>query len=601
MNNINKKIKRIPYGIADFEAVMGENYCYVDKTGHIPLIEDIGRYLFLIRPRRFGKSLWLSVLESYYDIAKKDRFDEIFTGTAIHEDPTEERNSYLILTFNFSLVNPNIDMVEESFETYTEGEFSAFIRKYRDFFDNSFIKETLILKRTADRLNRLFRYISQNRLKLYILIDEYDNFANTILSTIGQERYRAITHGEGFYRYFFNILKGGTTGSGAGLARLFITGVSPLTMDDVTSGFNIGDNISMEREINELLGFTEEEVIRILKYYKDKGKIKEEIDHHLEIMDKWYNNYRFTKDTGKRIYNTDMVLYYINNLISGEIPTDLIDQNVKTDYKKLRHLIILDRQLNGNFSRLKEIIENEEIQTNINISFPAEELLNPENFLSLLYYFGLLTHDRIEKGSPYLKIPNITIKKLIYEYIREAYKEVDIFRISVWKIAELMRKMAYQGRWEEVFDHLSGEIERQTSIRDYLTGEKVIQGFLLAYINITDHFIISTEHELGKGFVDLYFEPFLAKYPDMRYSYLIELKYIKREAYTEKLLKEKIKEAEEQLERYSRDRRVTDTTGGTELKKVVIVFSGWEMVYRGVGERQKGQRQKAEGRREREE
>lgn len=584
MTASKKKIKRIPYGIADFEAIQGGSYYYVDKTRFVHLIEDAGRYLFLIRPRRFGKSLWLSVLESYYDSAKKDKFDEIFSGTFIHDNPTEEKNAYLILNFNFSLVNPDTNLLEESFETYTGGVFSQFIQKYKDYFDNRFIKEIRPLKRSADRLNLLFQYASKNGIKLYLLIDEYDNFANTILSTIGQDRYQALTHGEGFFRYFFNVLKGGTTGSGAGLSRLFITGVSPLTMDDVTSGFNIGKNVSLLEELNELLGFTDEEVIQILKYYNKKDWVKQDIQYHFEIMSTWYNNYRFTEEPGKRVFNTDMALYYVDNLRSGKIPRDLIDHNIKTDYKKLRHLIVLDRQLNGNFSRLKEIIENEEIQSNINVSFPAEELLNPDNFISLLFYFGLLTIHRIEFGKLVLKIPNLTIKKLYHEYIREAYKDVDIFKISLWEFGNLMTGMAYQGEWEKVFDFLAKEIEKQTSIRDYLTGEKVIQGFLLAYLNVTDHFIIKTEYELGKGFADLYFEPFLAKYEDMKYSYLLEFKYIKREEYTEETLKKQIKEAERQLEKYGTDEKVKKTIRGTVLKKVILVFSGWEMVYRAVAQ-----------------
>jgi hypothetical protein len=574
--------KKIPYGIADFELIQRHNYYYVDKTDFIPLIEAAGRYLFLIRPRRFGKSLWLSVIESYYDTAKKDRFLETFKGTWIGENPTEDQGVYLILRFNFSAVNPEPEKLESSFESYCQGVFEEFLSKYEDTFTPEILSKLNSLPTITDRLNRLFGYGFSHDLRLCILIDEYDNFTNTILSVHGQKAYHDLTHGAGFLRHFFNVLKAGTTGSGSSLARLFITGVSPVTMDDVTSGFNIGRNISLEPKFDEMLGFTAKEVKTLLDHYRKEGLFSLDADESLAIMSKWYNNYRFAEDTQRDVYNPDMVLYFTDKVIgTGKLPKELIDQNVRMDYGKLRHLILVDKRFNGNLSRLKEIMEKGRITSSVTSSFPLEAIIQPENFISLLLYFGLLSFAPTSGTRTVLQIPNLTVQKLMYGYLRDAYADVDIFRVDLWRLANMLGDMAYDGVWEPVFDFLAGEVKNQTSVRDYLAGEKVIQGFLLAYLNVTDYFLPRTEMEMSKGFADIFLEPFWARFPDMGYGYVIELKYIKRGGLTEDILEKKIAEAREQLDKYAQDDHVVRAMGKGKLKKIVLVYHGWEMVYRG--------------------
>jgi hypothetical protein len=574
--------KKIPYGIADFELIQRHNYYYVDKTDFIPLIEAAGRYLFLIRPRRFGKSLWLSVIESYYDTAKKDRFLETFKGTWIGENPTEDQGVYLILRFNFSAVNPEPEKLESSFESYCQGVFEEFLSKYEDTFTPEILSKLNSLPTITDRLNRLFAYGFSHDLRLCILIDEYDNFTNTILSVHGQKAYHDLTHGAGFLRHFFSVLKAGTTGSGSSLARLFITGVSPVTMDDVTSGFNIGRNISLEPKFDEMLGFTAKEVKTLLDHYRKEGLFSLDADESLAIMSKWYNNYRFAEDTQRDVYNPDMVLYFTDKVIgTGKLPKELIDQNVRMDYGKLRHLILVDKRFNGNLSRLKEIMEKGRITSSVTSSFPLEAIIQPENFISLLLYFGLLSFAPTSGTRTVLQIPNLTVQKLMYGYLRDAYADVDIFRVDLWRLANMLGDMAYDGVWEPVFDFLAGEVKNQTSVRDYLAGEKVIQGFLLAYLNVTDYFLPRTEMEMSKGFADIFLEPFWARFPDMGYGYVIELKYIKRGGLTEDILEKKIAEAREQLDKYAQDDHVVRAMGKGKLKKIVLVYHGWEMVYRG--------------------
>ena len=577
-----KKIKKIPYGIADFEKIQSKGFYYVDKTRFIPLIESAGEYLFFIRPRRFGKSLWLSVLESYYDIAKKDRFRETFKRTWIGENPTEDQGVYLILRFNFSAVNPDPEKLEDSFETYCQGIFEEFLSKYNDAFTPEILSKLTSLPTITDRLNRLFAYGFSHDLRLCILIDEYDNFTNTILSVHGQKAYHDLTHGAGFLRHFFNVLKAGTTGSGSSLARLFITGVSPVTMDDVTSGFNIGRNISLEPKFDEMLGFTILETKRLISWYKDHGNFPLDTDEAFGIMQLWYNNYRFSHKSQQSVFNPDMVFYFMYSCIdSGNMPDELIDQNVRIDYDKLRHLILVDKRFNGNFSRLKEIMEKGCVTSSVTRSFPLEALIQPENFISLLLYFGLLSFAPASGTRTVLQIPNLTVQKLMYGYLRDAYADVDIFRVDLWRLANMLGDMAYDGVWEPVFDFLAGEVKNQTSVRDYLAGEKVVQGFLLAYLNLTDYFLPKTEMEMSKGFADIFLDPFWARFPDMGYGYVIELKYIKRGELTRDILKKKIAEAGEQLNKYAQDDHIVRAMGKGKLKKIVLVYHGWEMVYSG--------------------
>lgn len=569
-----KTYKKIPYGIADFKLIQDENYYYVDKTRYLPLLEDAGRYNFFIRPRRFGKTLFLGVLECYYDVARKDEFDALFGDTYIGSHPTREKNSYLVLKFNFSQVSSHPDEVKASFHEHVVTRLYFFGKKYVEFLDDDYFEMVAKTTSAHGKLEFMLAYAGFKGLPVYVLVDEYDNFANTILTTAGEASYHELTHGAGFFRFFFNILKGATSDPGSGLRRLFITGVSPVTMDNVTSGFNIGRNISLDPRLNELLGLTDQEVVHLLEYYRVNGMPVPDIQELLTLLQEWYDNYCFSNRATARIFNTDMVLYFVNNLLDqGEYPDNMIDQNVMVDYGKLRHLITLDRRLNGNFGRLEMITETGGITARVVEGFPVERLLEPENFVSLLFYFGLLTYS----GRDELVIPNRTVKKLMYSYLREGYRDVDVFKVNLWRLANLIRDMAYRGEWEPVFRFLAGEVEKQTLIRDYMTGEKVIQTFLLAYLNVTDYYITRTEEEMGKGFVDLYLEPFWPKYPDVKHGYLIEIKYIKRGEFTQDLIQKQLEQAQGQLEQYASDPRVIESSGEAQLTCLALVFSGWEL------------------------
>ncbi|KPA16361.1 ATPase AAA [Candidatus Magnetomorum sp. HK-1] len=573
-------IKKIPYGDSDYGKIIEQNKFYVDKTRFIYELESLPDYIFLIRPRRFGKSLWINLLQYYYDSNRKDQFDTLFKETFIGQNPTPNKNRYMTLAFNFAMVDPKYDSIQDAFQSYVDKVINDFLERYVQYFTNEKISEIRSYSSIGEKLQELFFYCARHQFKVYMFIDEYDNFTNTILTTSGKQKYLNLTQGEGSFRYFFNLLKGLTSMPDSGLDKLFITGVSPVTMDDVTSGFNIGTNVSLNKKINEFMGFTESETLEILRYYHDAGELSLDLNLCMDIMKRWYNNYRFAEKAQNALFNSDMILYFVHQAIQDKaLPRDLIDQNVKIDYKKLRYLITIDKRLNGNFSRLKGIIFDQEIISNIEKSFPISDVIKQENFVSLLYYFGLLSIQGEKRGKYLLKIPNLTIMNLMYGYIRSGFEDVNIFKIDMWELSDMITNMAYDGDWKPFFQYLSEQIEKQTAIRDYLNGEKVVQGFLLAYLNVVDYYITQSETELNKGYSDIYMEPFISKYSDLQYAYLIELKYITRSEYSEDIQQEKIQDAQEQLDQYEKSDRVKNSMAHTQLKKIILVYKGWELTY----------------------
>ncbi len=590
--NIKKPIKQIPYGKSDFSEFSQRNLYLVDKTRYIRDIEEKGFFLFLIRPRRFGKSLFLSTLEAYYDILQKDRFDTLFTGTAIHDDPTPEKNSYMIFKLNFSKIYPCSATLEESFCNHIKQMAGAFIKKYEKYLDIDIKQVTNSLeakKNASDVMNTLLAHCGDREEKLYVIIDEYDNFANTILSSSGTQNYLDITRGEGFLRSFFSVLKGGTSDLDAPISRLFMTGVSPITLDDVTSGFNIATNISLDTNINEILGFTATEVKTMIEYYQQTGRIHHSTPELMSIMSRWYNHYRFSLRAKREVFSTLHVLYFLQEYMKdSQIPANIVDSNARIDYNKLRQLIIIDKEgaleTNGNFSKLQQIMETSTVHSNIKDSFPIDELTLPSNFISLLYYFGLLTIQGIDdENTPILTIPNESVKQLYYDYISKTYDETGVLSINMDKYNELVKGMAYRGNWQEPILYIADRMKESLRIRDLMAGEKARQVFWNVYLGLSTFYCVYSEKELNQGFADLVLEPVLANNPGIKFAYIIELKYIKPTDYEKEngpIQLETLRlEAENQLNHYCQDEKFKKAIGQTTLKKLILIFSGNLLVH----------------------
>ena len=588
----------IPYGWAWFKGIRQEGCLYVDKTRFLHVLER-ERYVFFIRPRRFGKTCWLSLLECYYDRRQADDFEALFGGTDAGRRPTPHRNRYVVLRFNFSVFGDALPTLEERFEEYCRMVLRSTLECNADLFPEPAQRRILAPPAIKGGLNELFWYAGERGIPLYVLIDEYDNFANTILAHEGAEAYHSFTHGGGFFRSFFATLKGGTE-SGS-LQRLFITGVSPITMDDVTSGFNIGRNLSLDAEFNELLGFTEAEVRGVLETYRDLGAFDQDVDAALDLMREWYDGYRFSEDAEDDVYNTGMVLHYLKDSVPNKSgPNDLIDTNVRVDYTKLRHLLVVNRELaaaeaarsvstraelwaakeialNGNFDLLRHVVAEGRVDSEIVASFPLEQLGRREHFLSLMHCFGLLGIRGMVDGTPRLGIPNQTVRRLMYGYLRDAYEDVGAFSVDLLEFDHLTRAMARDGAWRLAVEYLAEAIARQTEIRDYIQGEKMLQGFLAAYLGAAGCFVFHTERELNFGYADMVLEPFVARYPTMRHGYAIELKYLKREDGDEAQAEAAVREATEQLRRYLADERLVRQYPSVRFTGLALVFRGWEL------------------------
>ena len=563
--------------------IQRNGWLYVDKTRFVRRLEQ-ERYAFLIRPRRFGKSLWVSLLECYYDRFWADRFDATFARTDIGRDPTEERSRYVTLRFNFSAVSDVSETLEQRLDSYCCTVLRHALERHPDLFPEAVLQRVLAPSSISERLSELFRYAGDHDILLYVLIDDYDNFVSTELACQGAEAYQS--HGGGFYRNFLATLKGGAGQSGGGVERLFITGVSPVALDDVTSGFNIGMNISLQPDFNEMVGFTEPEVRGLVEMYRDLGVFDQDADTTLGVMGDWYNGYRFAEQADTDLYNPGMVLYYLKQSIPNRsAPSELIDTNVRNDYDKVRHLLTVRRQtdgyrLNENFDILHEVIGEEQVAAQIRPSFPLERLAEPDNFISLFHYFGLFSIRRGPRGMPELAIPNQTVKRLMYGFLRDGYRDAQVFSVNLNRLEQLLMRMATGGEWRPVLEFLSEAIAQQSGIRDYMAGEKVIQGFLAAYLSVTGYYVFRSETELGKGHADIALEPVVAAFPQVRHGYLIELKYRKRsEAMDRTAVAAAAGEARAQLTRYLADERLARQFPDVRFTGLIVVFHGWEMVF----------------------
>ena len=566
----------IPYGLAYFKGIRREGCLYVDKTRFLRRLEQ-ERFAFFVRPRRFGKTCWLSMLESYYDRNQADDFDGLFGGLDIGRRPTRDRGRYVVLRFNFSTFGSDPANLEREFDEYCRRHVRDAMQDHPDLFPDAVVERVRAPSTVNGQLDELFVHARREEIPLYVLIDEYDNFANTILAGERPEAYHAFTRGGGFYRSFFAALKAGT--ENGSVRRLFVTGVSPITMDDVTSGFNIGVNLSLCPEFNEMLGFTEAEVRNLLEMYRDLGVFDQDPDAALDTMREWYDGYRFAKAAKEVVYNTDMVLYYLKHSLPNKPgPDNLIDFNVRIDYGKLRHLLLTGRRLNGNFDLLREVIAEGQADSEVMETFPLTALARRENFLSLMHFFGLLSIRGVTDGTPRLGIPNQTVRRLMYGYLREAFEDVGVFSLDLVEFDRLTRRMALAGDWRPAVERLRAALAEQTGVRDYLQGEKVVQGFLAAFLGASGCFVLHTEAELAKGYADIVLVPLTARYPGMRHGFVIELKYLSRGPETEKRVPAVTDAAVAQLRGYLADGRLARQYRDVEFTGLALVFRGWELV-----------------------
>ena len=569
--------KRIPYGMMNFAVIRRDDCYYVDKTRFIPIIEDADKFFFFIRPRRFGKSLTVSMLQHYYDIAAKDKFDALFGDLYIGKYPTRDRNSYLVLYLNFSGIVGELHNYRKGLDAHCQTMFDYFCDIYADYLPQG-IKEKLDAKEGAvEQFEYLFTECNKTGQRIYLFIDEYDHFTNAILADPESlHRYTNETHGEGYLRAFFNKVKAGTYSS---IERCFITGVSPVTMDDLTSGFNIGTNYSLSPKFNEMIGFTEEEVRQMLTYSSTTSHFNHTVDELLDIMQPWYDNYCFAQGRygETTMYNSNMVLYFIKNYLDndGKAPQNMIESNIRVDYEKLRMLIRKDKEFAHDASIIQTLVSQGYITGDLKESFPAVNITTPDNFVSLLYYFGMLTISGTYEGKTKLTIPNQVVREQLYAYLLSTYDEADL-NFSSYEKNELSSSLAYRGDWQTYFGYIADCLKRYASQRDKQKGEFFVHGFTLAMTAQNRFYRPISEQDTQAGYVDIFLCPLLEIYSDMKHSYIVELKYAKYKD-PESRVEELRQEAIAQANRYADTETVKNAIGNTKLHKIVVVYKGMDM------------------------
>ena len=573
-------VKELPYGVQDFVTIVEQNIYYVDKTMYIPELESQARNLFFIRPRRFGKSVFLGMLHAYYDCLTKDKFQQWFGNLWIGSHPTTTQGRYQILHLDFSQVGGTIEKLEENFNFYLGVALDGFIRDYVAYYSEEVKQKVYATDYAAGKLAIIQNEAKAKGYPLYLIIDEYDNFTNTVLNELGENVYWAITHAEGFYRDIFKKFKGS-------FERIFITGVSPVTLDDVTSGFNIGWHISTKPEFNQMLGFSTEDVREIFTYYQQQGKIPadRDIEAIISEMKPWYDNYCFSEsafETQSKVFNCDMVFYYLRNYMSrGEAPKQMLDPNTKTDYNKMKKLLQLDRLDGDRKGVIMTIAEKGEIVGTIEESFPARALTNPNIFVSLLFYYGMLTIKGTLGDQLILGIPNNNVRKQYYSYLLEQYQDEKCLDIS--NIRTLFTYMAFDGKWQDCLGFMAKAYADVSSVRDAIEGERNLQGFFMAYFSLTSYYYTAPELELNHGYCDFFLLPDLTHYPT-KHSYIIELKMLQKKDYSapdkggmHTKAETQWMEAVGQIKRYAKAPRVEALRQGTTLHLIIMQFEGWEL------------------------
>ena len=573
-----QKPKRIPYGMMNFVDVRNDNCYYVDKTRFIEKVEDANKFFFFIRPRRFGKSLTLSMLRHYYDINAADKFEQLYGDLYIGQHPTPNHNKYLVLYLNFAVINADLGNYRRAMDEQCNTAFNDFCETYRQYLPEGTKEEMNTKTGCPEQLEYLCRAIRNVGVKIYLFIDEYDHFTNNILTDAARlDEYKGETHGTGYLRTFFDTIKAGTDLS---IERVFITGVSPVTLDDLTSGFNIGTNYSLSFGFNEMVGFTEQEVREMLTYYSQQYGFSHSVDELIEVMKPYYDNYCFAEEAygETTMYNSNMVLSFLYKYIDNRcrIPGRMLDENIRVDYSKLRMLIRKDKEFAHDASVIQTLVSQGFVTGELKEGFPAERIADTDNFVSLLYYFGLVTIGGISRGKPIFVIPNEVVREQIYTYLLDNYHDNHL-AADRDELRLLEENMAYDGDFKPFFQYIADSIHTFASQRDRQKGEAFVHGYTLALTSQSRYYRPISELDNQNGYADIFLRPLHEIFTDMGHAYIIELKYLKSQA-SDADVQAAIEKAKAQVCRYADTVNVSAHIAHTQLHKVYVVYRGVEMV-----------------------
>ena len=616
--------KRLPYGIPNFRSISEEGYVFVDKTQFVETLEELGeKYIFFLRPRKFGKSLFISMLQHYYDVKHADKFERLFGDFYIGEYPTPLHNSYLVLIFDFSGINrkPKASVSEANTGT-NETTLKGFLEKvksgvrrfmgnYADLLGEFEWREVLEVASPEIAMGHFLDIVGQKTdRKIYLLVDEYDHFANELLA-FRIDMFKELVSRTGFVRKFYEVLK---TGARDGVIdRMFITGVTPITLDSLTSGFNIGTNLSLEENSHNMLGFTEKETYGLIeKSCSESDCVPDEVYRQ---MTNYYNGYKFSKriQNGK-LFNPDMVLYYLRSYMRYCRPPDeIIDINIASDYKKIGNLInpwveceayrnLLETEKGREI--VSELMEQGSIFGNLTLQFNLEREFERDAFLSLLLYMGYITVESGVGEECKFQIPNYVIDELYYRFLYELLEQEYALDLRVSDLRAAMRQIAYEGKMEKLVGIVEYFLRKVLSNRDLRgfreshyswegawgrVGERsntnnmerlnrpekpppkpspnILKVHILTLLHLSRLFYIQSEMEAERGYIDI----FLRETPQFQvdYEWVLELKYVRQEETRD--LRKLTEEGMEQLRRYMEK---VHLQAQRDLRGVLLIFSG---------------------------
>ncbi len=572
---------RIPYGKSNFKDLIEEGYFYQDRSMYIRrLEEETAGLLFYLRPRRFGKSLFVSMLRYYYGLEHKEKFESIFGKLAIGKKPTTMANGYLVLTFEFSgIMTDTPKHTFEGFFSKVIDSVSNFLTEYKQFFTLEQQKDILSTDQPNRVIQQLFRHYKNNKvpIPIYVMIDEYDHFANELIS-FNFDHFKKIVTENGYVRKFYEVLKTATWDSV--IHRFFITGVSPITIDSMTSGFNIATNLSLDVNFHVMMGFEEKEVKGILQKI---GTKKVNLPNVLEDLQIWYDGYKFNHNAKTHVYNPDMVLYFAKDYQTyKKYPDTLLDNNIASDYSKIRNIFRIQDREYENLEALRILTETGEVSSELTTQFSFVKTFGVDDLISLLFYMGFLTIKKRELNNNIFQFPNFVIKRLYADYFISMLQNKADLPIDNAPLNNAIMRLATTGELQPFIDQV-GQILKILSNRDaYHFNEMSLKAIFVSCLYQQKFYYVHSEYETEKGYADIFLEAIRGYDPNFQVAF--ELKYIKKKDKNEddkKIddadIQALLDKAEIQLTNYMITKKFMDRKG---LKGFVVICHGETLIWR---------------------
>ncbi len=572
---------RIPYGESNFKRVIDDKLYYQDRTTYLEKMEaHTSSYLFYLRPRRFGKSLFVSMLRYYYGLEHKEQFTHLFGKLAVGKKPTPHANGYLVLCMEFSGIPT--DTPEHTFEGFLRNVVDgvhSFLLEYKQYFTEEQQKDILSKDAPSEIMKQLFFYHKNNKVPypIYVMMDEYDHFANELIS-FNFDYFKTAVTGTGFVRKFYETLK---TATWDGVVhRLFITGVSPVTLDSLTSGFNIATHLSSDVNFHQMMGFDEKEVTGILRKI---GVKKDNLATVLGDLRTWYDGYLFNEKAKNHVYNPDMVLYFAQFYQTYKAyPDDLLDTNIASDYGKIRRIFSIQNRENENFEALSILTETGQISSQLTRQFSFEKTFSEDDVISLLFYMGFLTIGKRDLGALWFQFPNFVIKRLYADYFISLLQRKTDLPIDNSAMNASIRLLANEGNLGPFMEQV-GKILKILSNRDaYHFNEMSLKAIFVSCLFQQQFYYVHSEYETEKGYADVFLEAIRGYDPN--YQVAFELKYIKKKDKNEadkKIgdadIQALLDKAETQLTNYMVTKKFLDRKG---LKGFVVIGHGDTLIWR---------------------